>query len=321
MCYWKTKFKIRDLEFPRFLGGPLDGVTDSPFRKVVRKFSTQELLYTEMRHIARVANETWGKKTTEFDQLERPLNFQVAANKVDFIEKACDRILQQGIDCIDLNIGCPARNLISSGSGSALMNDLPRLKKILICFREKIKHIPFTVKMRAGFKVENAIEVAKLVQDCGADAMAIHPRLQSQKFSGTPDYNLAYKVKKSVDIPVLFSGGVTDFTTAKSVYENTGVDGFLIGRGLWAKPWKLKELHENSIGNEYTVDKSLILKCIFDHLDNHLDYYGQNGLVLFRKHLSVYLKGMPFSCDVRKIILLIDSVDKIKSSLMGFLGT
>ncbi|MFC1841986.1 tRNA dihydrouridine synthase, partial [Candidatus Dependentiae bacterium] len=291
MSYWKEKLKIKNLSLPRFLGGPLDGVTDSPFRKLVRNFSKEELLYTEMRHVACVANEKGGQKATQFEEFERPLNFQFAANKIEFIEKACDKVLQKGVDCVDLNIGCPARHLITSGSGSALMGDIPRLKKILLTFRETLKDMPFTVKMRAGFKKENSIEVAKLAQDCGADAIAIHPRLQTQKFAGIPDYSLAAKVKKELTIPVIISGGIVDFKTAKMVYEQTGVDGFLIGRGIWSKPWKLKELKEHSLGNDYSVDKHTILQMALAHLDNIVDFYGEDGVYCFRKHLPFYIKG------------------------------
>jgi len=321
MSYWKEKIKIKNLEFPRFMGGPLDGVTDSPFRKLVRKFSKEELLYTEMRHVACVANE--GNKGGEiqsikFEPVERPLNYQFAANKIEFIDKACDLVLEKGVDVVDLNVGCPARNVISSGSGSALMGDVPRLKEILIHFRKKLENIPFTIKIRAGFKKENALEVAKLAQDCGVDALAIHPRLQTQKFQGIPDYNLAAQVKKELDIPVIFSGGIVDFRSAKMVYEYTGVDGFLIGRGMWARPWKLKELHEHSQGLEYQVDKKTILTCALEHLDNIIEFYGKHSVYCFRKHVSFYLRGMHSSSQLKNLVFSTTSIDKIKDGFKKF---
>jgi len=321
MSYWKEKCKIGNLEVPRFFGAPLDGVTDSPFRKLVREFSQEELLYTEMRHVACVANEKGAKKSVTFDSIERPLNYQFAANKIDFIEKACDRVLEKGVDCIDLNIGCPARNIVSSGSGSALMGDIDRLKEILINFRARIKCIPFTVKIRAGFKSQNALDVAKLAQDCGADAIAIHPRLQTQKFGGTPDYALAGKIKKVATVPVFISGGINDFSDAKHVYAQTGADGYLIGRGMWAKPWKLKEMKEHALGNEYQVDKTVILKCALAHLDNVIDFYGTDGIFCFRKHLSLYIKGLPFAAKLREELMTTDSVTKTKEGLIKFLGS
>lgn len=325
MSYWLGKVKIKNLEFPRFMSAPMDGVTDSPFRKLLRKFSKDELLYTEMRHVACVANEV-DKKSLRFDISERPLNFQFAVNKVDFIEKACELVLKKGVDCIDLNIGCPAKNLISSGSGSALMQDIPRLKEVLTCLRANIKDIPFTVKIRAGFKVKNAIDVAKLAQDCGVDAIAIHPRLQTEKFQGIPDYALAGKIKAESTVPIMVSGGIVDFPTAKMVYEQTGVDGFLIGQALWSKPWKLREMREQSLGNNFEVSpdtregRKVILECALEHLENILEFYGKDGIYIFRKHVPFYVKGMESACNIKNVIFSTDSVDIVKQELINFFG-
>lgn len=320
MSYWQTKIKIGKLEFPRFMGAPLDGITDSPFRKVVRKFSKDALLYTEMRHIACIANDKGAAKALKFEQSERPLNYQVAANKIDFIDRACDRILEAGVDCIDLNIGCPARNVVGSGSGSSLMADLPRLEMLLKRFRERIP-LPFTVKIRAGFKQKNALEVAKLIEDCGIDALAIHPRLQTQMFNGVPDYELAGLVKQAVKIPVLLSGGIVNWPIAKKVYEQTGVDGFLIGRGMWSKPWKLKELEEHSLGRPFKVENEMILQCALEHLDRTVEYYGPQGIQIFRKHLPFYIKGKLSASQLRKELVVCEDVERVKAGLIEFFRT
>ncbi len=320
MNYWHEKIRISNLTFPRFIGGPLDGITDSPFRRLVRDFSKDELLYTEMRHTGCVANEKGGVKALEFSSSERPLNFQFAANKIDFIERAVHKVLERGVDIIDLNVGCPASNVIGSGSGSALMADLPRLTLILKEFR-RIVPIPFTVKIRAGFKCQNAIEVAKLVQDCGADALAIHPRLQTQKFEGRPDYALVAQVKQSVSIPVIVSGGVINWATAKLVYEQTGVDGFLIGRGIWSKPWKLEELRAHSQGQPFQMTKAEVMEYALKHLENMLAYYGPHGLYQFRKHIPFYIKGLPDASLVRQKLVTSTSVDQVKETFSTMIGT
>lgn len=313
MNYWHENFRIAHLSFPRFIGGPLDGITDSPFRKLVREFSKEELLYSEMRHVGSVANEKGGIKALNFEQLERPLSFQLAANKLEYIAPACQKVLERGVDIIDLNVGCPASNVIGSGSGSALMADVPRLKAILQEFRKELP-IPFTVKIRAGFKCQNAVEVAKLVQDCGADALAIHPRLQSQKFEGRPDYNLVAQVKKELSIPVIVSGGIVNWATARLVYEQTGVDGFLIGRGIWAKPWKLHELKEHSQGKPFQIHILQIMQYALKHFEYMLSYYGPHGIYVFRKHLPFYLKGLPDASLVRQKLLTSTSVEQIKET-------
>lgn len=319
MSYWNEQCKIGNLTFPRFIGGPLDGITDSPFRKIVRKFSPCELLYTEMRHVACVANDTGKIKALDFSQMERPLNYQVSANKVDFIEKACERILASGVDLVDLNIGCPARLVVNSGAGSALMADLPRLKVILQTFRKALP-IPFTVKMRAGFKEHNAIEVAQLIQDCGADALAIHPRLQTQHFLGSPDYTIAAAVKRAISIPVILSGGVVNWPTARAAYEQTGVDAYLIGRGIWSKPWKLYELQEHSQGRVYRVDDSVVLASALEHVEAMVAYYGHRGLPAFRKHLPFYVKGKPSASELRQRLVVTPDIEEIKEGLRQFFG-
>lgn len=314
MNYWHEPIKIGSLSFPRFIGGPLDGITDSPFRTLVREFSADELLYTEMRHVGCISHEKGAAKALRFAQLERPLSYQIAANKIDLIAPAIEKILASGVDIVDLNVGCPASNVIGSGSGSALMADIPRLTEIIKTLRSLLP-IPFTIKIRAGFKCINALEVAKLAQDLGVDALAIHPRLQSQKFEGKPDYSLVAAVKKELKIPVIVSGGVVNWQTARMIYEMTGVDGFLIGRGIWARPWKLKELREHSLGNSFSIDQNNIILYALKHLDAMITYYGDHGLFAFRKHLPFYLKGLPSASELRKSLVTETNKEKVQETL------
>lgn len=319
MDFWNSPIVIGSRSFPRFIGGPLDGITDSPFRQLVRDFSKDELLYTEMRHVACIANEKGGYKALRFAQMERPLNYQIAANKLDCIEPACEKIVQCGVDMIDLNAGCPAKNVIGSGSGSALMADVPRLKHVVSLIRACVPHIPFTVKIRAGFKEQNAVEVAKMLNDCGVDAIAIHPRLRTQKFEGRPNYPLVAEVKKAVCVPVIVSGGVVNWKTAKMVHEQTGADGFLIGRGIWSKPWKLHELREHSQGRDFSVDNETILNYAIKHLDAMIAYYGDRGLYAFRKHLPFYIRGGVGASAVRQTLVRTNDPNELKKVLREFL--
>ncbi len=317
MSFWQEKIRIGTLEVPRFIGGPLDGITDSPFRRIVRRFSPDELLFGEMRHISCVAHAKGAQAALNFCQSERPFNYQVSANRIDDIEVACERILAAGVDAVDLNIGCPAKNVIRSGSGSALMADLPRLENLLLRFRAALP-IPFTVKMRAGFKKVNVVEVARVAQQCGVDAISVHPRLQSQLFEGRPDYALVAKVKEAVSIPVIVSGGVVNWATAKMVHDITGCDGFLIGRGIWGRPWKLRELNAHAAGEEFSVDGATVLQCALDQLDGMCAYYGERGLYAFRKHLPFYLRGKVGASAVRARAVRSQDVNEVKDALRMF---
>jgi tRNA-dihydrouridine synthase B len=317
MSFWQEKINIGGLWVPRFIGGPLDGITDSPFRKLVRDFSKDELLYTEMRHVGCVANDKGGDKALKFDQLERPLNYQISAGDTQFIAKALDKILEKKVDCIDLNVGCPAKNVVRSRAGSAMMADPARLKEVVTFIRKHLS-IPFTVKIRAGFKERNAVEIAQMLQDCGVDALAIHPRLQTQRFEGQPDYGLVAQVKKSLSIPVIVSGGVVNFKIAKMVHEQTGVDGFLIGRGIWARPWKLYEMQQHALGNSYAVQKTEMLRYALKHLDYLVDYYGIHGLYIFRKHLPFYIRGLSDASSMRQELIVAESVEQVREGLIHF---
>ena len=322
MNYWDGQIQIGKHKYSRFIGGPLDGITDSPFRRLVRDFSPENLLYTEMRHVGTIVNKVGGPKALNFIQAERPLNFQVAANSTRFIAEACEKIIHAGVDCIDLNIGCPARNVVNSGGGSALMSDPQLLENILREFRRCLPDQTFTLKIRAGFKHKNGLDIAKLAQDCGVDALAVHPRLQTEKFAGRPDYNLVYEIKKNISIPVIVSGNIVNWATAKLAYEQTGADGFLIGRGLWAKPWKLAELDFNAktMGQVYPISQELILQAAYKHLQLMLDYHGKTGMYCFRKHLPFYLRGFAEAQNLRKELMTTESVDYMLGSL-GQLAT
>ncbi|MBP6869604.1 tRNA-dihydrouridine synthase [Candidatus Babeliales bacterium] len=320
MNFWQEDIKIGNVSVPRFIGGPLDGITDAPFRQLVRQFSQRELLYTEMRHVRSILTPIGGKMALNFEQMERPLSFQVSASSDDYIQAACEKIVEAGVDIIDLNVGCPAKNVISSCCGSALMAHPDQLEKILKTFRASL-NIPFTVKIRAGFKEKNAVDIAKLVQDCGADAIAIHPRLQTQKFAGLPDYEIAAQVKQALQIPVIFSGNVVNFKTAQMTYDRTGVDGFLIGRGMWAKPWKLHEMAENAAGREFHITSDVLLSVALQHLQLMIDHYGIKGLYCFRKHLPFYIKGHPSASALRSKLVVSTSQEEIVQGLVEFLGS
>ena len=319
MSFWQEYIKIGNLSVPRFMSGPLDGITDSPFRQLVRKFSPHELLYTEMRHVRCISTPKGGALALKFEQMERPINFQIAASSEDYIPMACEKILAAGVDAIDLNAGCPANNVVGSCCGSALMANPEKLEKILLALNKAVPNIPVTLKIRAGFTHKNALEIAKLAQDCGVAALAIHPRLKTQKFSGIPDYPLAGEVKKALSIPVLLSGNIVNFATAKRAYEITGVDGFLIGRGMWAKPWKLLEIQKHSQNEEFNVTSEMILQVALQHLHLMVQHYGIRGLYCFRKHLPFYIKGGAGALKVREYLVRSESVDEVKQGLIHFL--
>ena len=301
--FWQSKIKIGKQEHSRFMSAPLDGITDSPFRKLIRDFSPEELLFTEMRHVAMVANEKTGM-ALRYDPIEQPLAFQVSTNKTDFIDKAIEKILAAGFRSINLNCGCPAKAVIKSKCGSALMEDVAHLEMLLKYFIKRIDNrASFTIKIRAGFKKKNALEVAKMAQDCGVDAIIIHPRTQPEGFISRLDYDLARQVKQALSIPLIFSGNISRFEMAQKVYDLTGCDGYMIGRALWGAPWKMREMTEAAQGKTFEVTTDLALRYALKHLDNNIQFYGPKGFIPFKKQLPQYVRFVTQASEWRKKLL------------------
>jgi tRNA-dihydrouridine synthase B len=310
MKYWNSQLIIKNRPFGRFIGSPLDGVTNQPFRKVVRLFSPTALMYTEICHCDTIVHSqprSWGLEVGE-----PYINFQMSAAGESFIEAACERVLDQGIDMVDINIGCPAYAVVSRGSGSALMGDIERLRSVIERFRAGLPGI-LTVKMRAGFKENNALDVAKMLQDLGVDALCVHPRLQSQKFSGEPDYALVGQIKQQLTIPVMVSGGIKTFADAQRVYEITGVDAFLVGRALLGKPWLLAQLISESQGGVWTLSTERIKDTVIKHLDSAVDWFGPSrGLAYFKKHLKGYLEQLAIEKEMARALLNTSHPERLK---------
>jgi tRNA-dihydrouridine synthase B len=319
MSYWHECVRIGNKHYPRFIGGPLDGYTDSPFRRVVRLFSQDNLLYTPIRHVTTIAHATGGKKALIIDRCESPLLFQITAHSTQHVETAVLRIQEIGVDGIDLNIACPAKNVVKSCAGSALMARTDTLEQVLRLLRSIVTGV-LTVKMRAGFKSKNAQDIAILAEHCGVDALAIHPRLQTQRFSGALDYSIVRDIKKIVSIPVLYSGGITTYVDAQQVYEQTGVDGFLIGRALCGTPWKLAELEQYARGNTFIITPEQRFDAAAHHLAYLLELYGPRGVYHFRKHLSGYVAGFDGAAALRKKLMRVATAPEVLNELQEFFG-
>lgn len=314
--FWTQKINIGNNTFiDRFMAAPLDGVTDSPLRQLIREFSPTELLFGEMRHVSCVSNEK-EPRTVTYNQAEQPLAFQFSANRVDFMEEAIEKVLAHGFMAINLNCGCPAPAVTRSGSGSALMANLPQLKILIQNFVRIINgRVPFSIKIRAGYKERNALEVAQLAQDNGVTMLIIHPRTQPEGFTSRLDYDLVAQIKKHLSIPIVFSGNLNKFETVAKVYGLTGVDGFMIGRALWGAPWKMKEITEASQGRVFAVDTATMLALTLKHLDLNVQHYGKFGFNAFKKQLPQYIRTVEKASHWRGVLLKTQSEGEMRALL------
>jgi len=302
--FWNEHITIGSLSVPRFMAAPMDGVTDSPFRQIIREFSPDELLWGEMRHTEKIAHVKI-EKDLQYHPIEQPLGFQFSCNNVAFIKQAVERVLKHGFKLINLNCGCPSRLITKTASGSALMANIPLLKDILQEFMHVIDgRVPMTIKIRAGFKEKNALDVALLSQDLGIQCIMIHPRTKAEAFSAELDFDIVEKIKESVQVPLIFSGDITNLERAKLTYGRTGVDGFMIGRALWGVPWKMREITDELQGKTFSLTITEIIDCAMRHLELNVQFYGPNvGAKTFKKHIPQYIKGIKNASGWREKLL------------------
>lgn len=304
---------------PSIVIAPMAGVTDYPYRQVLREMGAQ-LIYTEM-----VSSKglVYGSKRTE-ELLDFKLkddgyiNVQIFGEEVEFLVKAAVIIEDQyKPDFIDLNMGCPAPKVVKNGSGAALMKKPKQVEEIISLMVEKLK-TPVTVKIRSGWDRNsiNAVQIAKIAEDSGVKAIAVHGRTRAEYYSGNVDYEIIRKVKKAVNIPVIGNGDIVDIATAEKMFKKTDCDGVMVGRGIQGNPWlvkKLKNYFEEAVIIDNINPQEKIEMALY-HLDKAVDYYGaQIAIPKMRKHISWYLKGLKNSTYVKdKINKLVDKKEVVK---------
>jgi len=298
--------KINDIkiETPVFLA-PMAGVSDYPYRQLIREMGV-ELLYTEM---VSAKGYSYGNRRTaeliEFDKNESgKIAVQIFGEDPDFMARAAAGISSEyKIDLIDINMGCPARKIVKNGAGSALMKDLDLAYQIIKSTVNAVD-LPVTVKMRSGWDENtiNAVELAKLAQEAGAAAAAVHGRTRSQFYKGKADWEIIRKVARAVEIPVIANGDIFSAEDAGAVFEKTSCDGIMIGRGAQGYPWIFREIIEYLRNGKLLEEPSYTekIEMAVRHLKLAVEYYGEkHGVPIMRKHISWYLKGLPNASEMK----------------------
>jgi len=302
-------------ENPVYVLAPLAGFTDLPLRSVVKKFGA-DLTVSEM--ISSNALAHGSQKTLHMlkkSPLEDPYSVQIAGSSTDIVKKAVEVLNEQdGIDIIDLNCGCPVPKVVGHGSGSSLLLDLPLMSDIIKTIKDTSNKSMTSVKIRLGFEEKNHVEIAKVVEDSGADFLAVHGRTRAGKFKAPVDYDAIAEIKEAVNIPVIANGDIDSYEKAKWVLEHTGADGVMIGRGAVGAPWIFHQLRS---GEE---DVSLALKhqIIMEHFDKMIEFYGEYGAILFRKHTHTYSKGYKGASQLRNQVNTVSDVTEFRDILDDF---
>ncbi|MCI6467657.1 MAG: tRNA dihydrouridine synthase DusB [Faecalicatena sp.] len=304
-----------------YILGPMAGVTDLPFRLLCKEQGAG-LVCMEMVSAKGIL---YNNKNTEnlltIHPEETPASLQLFGSDPKIVSEMAKRIEERPFAILDINMGCPVPKVVRNGEGSALMKN-PKLVYELVSAVVKAIEKPVTVKIRKGFDDEhvNAVEIAKIIEEAGAAAVAVHGRTREQYYSGSADWDIIRQVKEAVSIPVIGNGDVTSGERAIAMREQTGCDGIMIARGAQGNPWIFSELLEYERTGTLPPRPSVeeIKKTMLRHARLQLEYKGDYlGIREMRKHVAWYTKGLHGSAKLREAINQVTTYEELQGCFMN----
>ena len=285
---------------------PMAGVTDKPFRLLCKRLGAG-LAVSEMTTAdASLWHTRKSRKRMDHAGEPEPVSVQIAGTDPQRMAEAARHNAAQGADIIDINMGCPAKKVCKAWAGSALMQDEGLVERILKAVVAAVD-VPVTLKIRTGWAADqrNAPGIARIAEDCGISALAIHGRTRDQKYAGQAEYDTIARIKQDAGIPILANGDIDSPRKARQVLDHTGADGFLIGRAAQGRPWIFREINYFLVTGKHLPEPSPAEVCaiLVEHLRALHAFYGeQAGVRIARKHLGWYARDRRGNAAFRKVV-------------------
>ena len=301
--------------------GPMAGVTDLPFRLLCREQGAGLLCMEMISAKGILYNNKNTESLLQIHQDEMPVSLQLFGSDPKIVSEMAKRIEERPFSILDINMGCPVPKIVNNGEGSALMKN-PKLAGEIIRKTVKAINKPVTVKIRKGFDDDhvNAVEMAKIAEDAGAAAVAVHGRTREQFYSGKADWDIIRQVKEAVSIPVIGNGDLLTAEDVIAMEEQTGCDGFMIARGAQGNPWIFKQILHYFETGEHLPKPSIeeVTQMILRHARMMLEFKGEYiGIREIRKHAAWYTAGYPNSARLRVAINNVESFEALEELLIG----
>lgn len=306
----------------RLILAPMAGVTDQPFRQLCRRMGAGLVVSEMVTSDVRLWNSRKSRLRLRHEGDPEPRSVQIAGGDPEMLAEAARRNVELGAQIIDINMGCPAKKVCNKAAGSALMKDEMLVARILEAVVNAVT-VPVTLKIRTGWDRENrnGLSVAKIAEQCGIAALAVHGRTRADLYTGEAEYDTIAEIKQALQIPVFANGDIDSPTKAHQVLLATGADGLLIGRAAQGRPWIFRQIdHFLNTGRllpEPGLDE--IEGILLEHLDTLHAFYGEHmGVRIARKHVGWYLATLPRAREYHRQFNRLDNRDAQHASVQAF---